>query len=448
MRKRKYFGTDGIRGTVGKIPITPDFILKLGWATGKVLCQNGSKKIIIGKDTRISGYMLKSSLEAGLLAAGLSPIFIGLLPTPAIAYLTKIYQVEAGIVISASHNPYYDNGIKIFSIHGTKISNGIEKQIEKEIKKPITCVVSTKLKKSTQILNAARNYIEYCKKTFPKNQSLSGLKIVLDCGNGATYQIAPMILNELGANLITIGCKPNGMNINKNCGTENTNVLKKRVIQEKADIGLAFDGDGDRIIMIDHYGNKINGDQILYIIVHDILKQGKLKGGVVGTLMSNMGLDLAFQKLGIPFIRTKVGDRYILEKLKKKGWFFGAENSGHIILLNKTTTGDAIIAGLQVFSAMIRNNTTLYDLSSKIKLIPQVSFNVHFSQFNQLFSKDKFINLIKKINSKLGKSERIVLRKSGTEPLFRIMIEGYNKQKIKNIENNIFELINNKYNLF
>ncbi|WMY96999.1 MAG: phosphoglucosamine mutase [Arsenophonus sp.] len=442
MNKRKYFGTDGIRGKVGENPITLDFVLKLGWAAGKVLARNGSQKIIIGKDTRISGYMLESSLKAGLFAAGLSAELTGPIPTPAIAYLTRICRAGAGIVISASHNPYYDNGIKFFSIHGTKLPDDIEKAIEAEIEKPLICVKSVKLGKESRIFDAARRYIEYCKGTFPSNQTLNGLKIVLDCANGATYHIAPNVLSELHAEVITIACKPNGFNINDGCGATNVSMLQKYVIKEKADLGLAFDGDGDRVIMVDHRGNKIDGDQILYIIARDALRQGELRGGVVGTFMSNIGLELALKQLDIPFLRTKVGDRYVFEKLKEQGWRFGAENSGHIILLDKTTTGDGIIASLQVLSAMIRNDMSLYDLCYEIELIPQVLININFSgTHNPLDTKD-VLNVVKQVEQELDGRGRVLLRKSGTEPIIRIMVEGENKKQLTIMANRIADVVN------
>ena len=344
MSNRKYFGTDGIRGRVGDAPITPDFVLKLGWAAGKVLARHGSRKIIIGKDTRISGYMLESALEAGLAAAGLSASFTGPMPTPAVAYLTRTFRAEAGIVISASHNPFYDNGIKFFSIDGTKLPDEVEEAIEAEMEKEITCVDSAELGKANRIVDAAGRYIEFCKGTFPNELSLAHLKIVVDCANGATYHIAPNVFRELGAKVITIGCEPDGLNINEQVGATDVRALQARVLAEKADLGIALDGDGDRVIMVDHEGNKVDGDQILYIIAREGLRQGQLRGGAVGTLMSNMGLELALKQLGIPFVRAKVGDRYVLEKLQEKGWRIGAENSGHVILLDKTTTGDGIVA--------------------------------------------------------------------------------------------------------
>nr|BET44864.1 MAG: phosphoglucosamine mutase [Candidatus Aschnera chinzeii] len=441
MNKRKYFGTDGIRGRVGVTPMTPDFILKLGWAIGKTLGCNGSRKIIIGKDTRISGCMLEDSLKAGIVASGTSVALTNNMPTPGIAYLTRIHHAEAGIVISASHNPYYDNGIKFFSINGTKLSNEIEKKIEIEMQKPLTCVKSIKLGTTSQLINAERKYIDYCKSTFPANQSLSDFKIVLDCANGATYHIAPNIMLELGAKVIVIGCQPNGFNINHNCGTINIKTLQKKVIKEKADIGIAFDGDGDRVIIVDHLGNKIDGDQILYIIARDAFINNQLHGGVVGTIMSNMGLEKALHNLGIPFIRTTVGDRYVLQKMQEYGWMFGAENSGHIILLNKTTTCDGIIAGLQVLSAMIRNNMSTYDLCRDIKLFPQILKNVYFSGNNNPLTKKNVLNVVNKIKTKLANKGRVLLRKSGTEPVIRIMVEGENKKQITNMVNNIIDAV-------
>ncbi|MGS0628258.1 phosphoglucosamine mutase [Photorhabdus asymbiotica] len=441
MSNRKYFGTDGIRGKVGDSPITPDFVLKLGWAAGKVLARHGSRKIIIGKDTRISGYMLESSLEAGLAAAGLSASFTGPMPTPAVAYLTRTFRAEAGIVISASHNPYYDNGIKFFSIDGTKLPDDVEEAIEAEMEKPLTCVESAELGRANRIVDAAGRYIEFCKGTFPSEQSLNGLKIVLDCANGATYHIAPNVLRELGANVVTIGCEPNGININEKCGATDVRLLQQRVVEEKADVGLAFDGDGDRVIMVDHLGQKVDGDQILYIIAREALRQGQLRGGVVGTLMSNMGLELALKQLGIPFLRAKVGDRYVLEKLQEEGWRLGAENSGHIILLDKTTTGDGIVAGLQVLSAMVRNHMNLHDLCSGMKLLPQVLVNVRFSGSYDPLQSENVINVTKSVEAELNGCGRVLLRKSGTEPLIRVMVEGEDNEQVTALAHRIADAV-------
>lgn len=441
MRNRKYFGTDGIRGKVGETPITPDFVLKLGWAAGKVLARNGSKKIIIGKDTRISGYMLESALEAGLAAAGLSAAFTGPMPTPAIAYLTRTFRAEAGIVISASHNPFDDNGIKFFSIEGTKLPDDVEEAIEAEMEKPITCVESAELGRASRIVDAAGRYIEFCKGTFPSELSLNGLKIVVDCANGATYHIAPNVLRELGATVITLGVNPDGMNINKECGATDVRQLQARVLAEKADIGLAYDGDGDRIMMVDHKGYKVDGDQILYIIAREGLRQGQLRGGVVGTLMSNMGLELSLKQLGIPFARAKVGDRYVLEKLQEKGWRLGAENSGHVILLDKTTTGDGIVAGLQVLTAMVRNHMSLHDLCSGMKLLPQILVNVRFSGATDPLEDARVKAVTAEAEKELQGRGRVLLRKSGTEPLIRVMVEGEDEAQVTALAHRIADAV-------
>ena len=441
MSNRKYFGTDGIRGKVGETPITPDFVLKLGWAAGKVLARHGSKKIIIGKDTRISGYMLESALEAGLAAAGLTAAFTGPMPTPAIAYLTRTFRAEAGIVISASHNPFDDNGIKFFSSEGTKLPDDVEEAIELEMEKPITCVESAQLGRASRIVDAAGRYIEFCKGTFPSELNLNGLKVVVDCANGATYHIAPNVLRELGATVIAIGVQPDGMNINKECGATDLKLLQQRVLAEKADIGLAYDGDGDRIMMIDHLGDKVDGDQILYIIAREALRQGQLRGGVVGTLMSNMGLELALKQLGIPFTRAKVGDRYVLEKMQEKGWRLGAENSGHVILLDKTTTGDGIVASLQVLTAMVRNHMSLHDLCSGMKMLPQVLVNVRFAGEHDPLQSDAVKTVTAEVEKALAGRGRVLLRKSGTEPLIRVMVEGENEAQVTELANRIADQV-------
>ncbi|MBP2848072.1 phosphoglucosamine mutase [Dickeya oryzae] len=441
MSSRKYFGTDGIRGKVGDLPITPDFVLKLGWAAGKVLARHGSRKIIIGKDTRISGYMLESALEAGLAAAGLSASFTGPMPTPAVAYLTRTFRAEAGIVISASHNPYYDNGIKFFSIDGTKLPDEVEEAIEAEMEKPLTCVESAELGRASRIVDAAGRYIEFCKSTFPSELSLNGLKIVVDCANGATYHIAPSVLRELGAKVIAIGCEPDGVNINEQCGATDVTQLQERVLSEKADVGLAFDGDGDRLIMVDHQGNKVDGDQILYIIAREALRQGQLRGGAVGTLMSNMGLEVALKQLGVPFARAKVGDRYVLELMQSKGWRLGAENSGHVILLDKTTTGDGVIAGLQVLTAMVRNHMSLHDLCSGMKLFPQILVNVHFSGEGDPLESNAVKQATQDVEAQLAGRGRVLLRKSGTEPLIRVMVEGEDEATVTQMANHIADAV-------
>ena len=423
MANRKYFGTDGVRGKVGTYPITPDFALKLGWAAGKVLASQGSRTVLIGKDTRISGYMLESALEAGLAAAGLSAAFTGPMPTPAIAYLTRTFRAEAGIVISASHNPYYDNGIKFFSAQGTKLPDNIEEAIEAMLDQPMDCVESADLGKASRISDAAGRYIEFCKSTFPAHLGLDGYKIVVDCANGATYHIAPNVLRELGAEVIEIGTDPNGININEKCGATDVKALQEKVLETKADVGLAYDGDGDRIMMVDHLGNKVDGDQILFIIAREALRSGQLKGGVVGTLMSNMSLEIALKMLGVPFVRANVGDRYVLEKMVEHGWTLGGENSGHIIIADKNTTGDGIIASLAVLSAMVQHRLSLNELASAVKLFPQVLINVRFAGGANPLESEAVKVVAADVEKRLEGKGRILLRKSGTEPLIRVMVE-------------------------
>ncbi|VTM25135.1 Phosphoglucosamine mutase [Stutzerimonas stutzeri] len=423
MENRKYFGTDGVRGKVGSYPITPDFALKLGWAAGKVLASQGSKTVLIGKDTRISGYMLESALEAGLAAAGLSAAFTGPMPTPAIAYLTRTFRAEAGIVISASHNPYYDNGIKFFSAQGTKLPDEIEEAIESMLEQPMDCVESAELGKASRINDAAGRYIEFCKSTFPAHLGLEGYKIVVDCANGATYHIAPNVLRELGADVIEIGCEPNGVNINERCGATDVRALQEKVLETKADLGLAYDGDGDRIMMVDHLGNKVDGDQILFIIAREALRSGQLKGGVVGTLMSNMSLEIALKMLGVPFLRANVGDRYVLEKMQENDWTLGGENSGHIIISDKNTTGDGIVASLAVLAAMAKHKLSLNELAGAVKLFPQVLINVRFAGGENPLDSNAVKVAAADAEKRLAGKGRILLRKSGTEPLIRVMVE-------------------------
>lgn len=385
--------------------------------------------------------MLESALEAGLAAAGLSAAFTGPMPTPAIAYLTRTFRAEAGIVISASHNPFDDNGIKFFSAEGTKLPDEVEEAIELEMEKPLTCVESSLLGRASRIVDAAGRYIEFCKGTFPSELSLSGLKIVVDCANGATYHIAPNVLRELGATVIAVGVQPDGMNINKECGATDLKMLQQRVLAEKADIGLAYDGDGDRIMMVDHLGEKVDGDQILYIIAREGLRQGQLRGGVVGTLMSNMGLELALKQLGIPFVRAKVGDRYVLEKLQEKGWRLGAENSGHVILLDKIATGDGIVASLQVLTAMVRNHMSLHDLCTGMKMLPQVLVNVRFTGEHDPLESETVKTVAQDVEKTLAGRGRVLLRKSGTEPLIRVMVEGEDAAQVTALANQIADAV-------
>jgi phosphoglucosamine mutase len=428
MTERKYFGTDGIRGKVGESPINPEFVIKLGYAAGKVLAGQGTNKVLIGKDTRISGYMLESALEAGLSAAGINIGLLGPMPTPAVAYLTKTFRSEAGIVISASHNPYYDNGIKFFSSTGQKLDDTIELAIEAQLEKPIVCVESDKLGKATRINDAAGRYIEYCKGTFPSDLSLKGLKIVVDCAQGATYHIAPDVLSELGADVIEIGTTPNGTNINHKVGATSMRASVEAVKEHKADLGFALDGDGDRIMMVDENGKVIDGDEIIFIIAREAMKNGQLQGGVVGTKMSNLGMEVALEKLGIPFARADVGDRYVMEMLLAKNWKIGGENSGHVLNLNLASTGDGIVAGLQVIAAMLRSHMKLSVLNSGFIRFPQRLINVKFADpsKNPLES-DEVTAIVKKAEEEMGENGRVLLRKSGTEPLIRVMVEAIDK---------------------
>ncbi|MFT7258979.1 MAG: phosphoglucosamine mutase [Glaciecola sp.] len=428
MTKRKYFGTDGIRGKVGESAINPEFVMRLGYAAGKVLAGQGTNKVLIGKDTRISGYMLESALEAGLSAAGINIGLLGPMPTPAVSYLTKTFRSEAGIVISASHNPYYDNGIKFFSSTGYKLDDTVELAIEAQLEKPMVCVESDKLGKVTRVNDAAGRYIEYCKGTFPSDLSLKGLKIVVDCAHGATYHIAPDVLSELGADVIEIGTSPNGININHQVGATSMRAIVEAVKEHKADLGFALDGDGDRIMMVDEDGKVIDGDGIIFIIAREAMRNGQLQGGVVGTKMSNLGMELALEKLGIPFARADVGDRYVMEMLLAKNWKIGGENSGHVLNLNLAPTGDGIVAGLQVIAAMLRTNMKLSVLNSGFTPFPQRLINVKFADpsKNPLES-DEVNAIVKKAEEEMGDNGRVLLRKSGTEPLLRVMVEAIDK---------------------
>ncbi len=439
--QRKYFGTDGVRGKVGNYPIVPEFVMKLGWAAGKVLSEKGTKKVIIGKDTRISGYMLEAALEAGFSAAGVNSVLLGPMPTPAVAYLTKAFRAEAGVVISASHNPYYDNGIKFFSKNGTKLPDEVEAKIESLIDCDMTTVESKYLGKATRKDDAPGRYIEFCKSTFPNIYSLEGLKIVLDCANGATYQVAPDVFRELGANVITIGNTPNGININDGYGSTHPENLILNVLKHKADLGIAFDGDGDRVMMVDHKGQLLDGDVLLYIIAKYQQKLNKLEGGVVGTQMSNLGLEQAIERLGIPFARAKVGDRYVMEQLLEKGWKLGGENSGHIISLRHTTTGDGIISALQVLRAMCEDKVSLAELHSDIQLYPQVLVNVRLIAGFDATTDEKVKETIKAAEARLGKKGRVLLRKSGTEPVVRVMVEGEDTTLVNELAANISDTI-------
>lgn len=431
MSQRKYFGTDGIRGEVGLSNINPEFVLKLGWAVGRVLANGDRKKVVIGKDTRVSGYMLESALEAGLSAAGVDVALLGPMPTPAIAYLTQTLRANAGIVISASHNLFQDNGIKFFAADGGKLPDSQELAIEAEIDKKLEIVSSDKLGKAKRISDASGRYIEFCKSTVAPMTRFSGLKIVVDCAHGATYHIAPNVFSELGADVISMGDAPDGFNINHNCGSTAPNLLVKKVLETGSDIGIGLDGDGDRLILVDASGSIVDGDQIIYMIAKDRHIRGFLNGGVVGTLMSNYGLEMALIGLGIPFLRTKVGDRYVLEALRERDWKIGGETSGHIVCLDKTTTGDGIVAALQVLSIMIKQNKTLKELTEGITLLPQSLVNLKTDRASILATNPQVIHAVKNLEDSLQGEGRVLLRPSGTEPLLRVMVEGSNESKVK-----------------
>jgi phosphoglucosamine mutase len=421
---RKYFGTDGIRGLVGQHPITPEFVMKLGWAAGKIFAQQGKGKVFIGKDTRISGYMFESALEAGLVAAGVDVALLGPMPTPAIAYLTRTFQGSGGIVISASHNAFYDNGIKFFSGQGTKFPDELELQIEAMIDKPFVCVDSAQLGKVVRIFDAPGRYIEFCKSTVRSDFSLEGLKIVLDCAHGATYHLAPNVFSELGAEVIVIGDKPDGLNINKDVGSTYPENLRKLVIAESADMGIAFDGDGDRLLFIDGSGRIVDGDELLYIIAAGKKAAGKVCDGVVGTLMSNLGFEQALARLGIGFSRANVGDRYVIAEMQAKGWDLGGESSGHIICADVTTTGDGIIAALKVLQNCKRLDKSLAQALADVHMFPQKMINVKVGNRQALAGNKAIEEGVAKAEQRLGGAGRVLLRPSGTEPVVRVMIEG------------------------
>jgi phosphoglucosamine mutase len=440
--KKKYFGTDGIRGRVGTEKIHPEFIMKLGWALGRVLNHTEHKKVIIGKDTRISGYMFESALEAGFSAAGVDVRLIGPMPTPAIAYLTQTFRANAGVVISASHNPYQDNGIKFFDANGEKLPDDIELAIEAEMAKPFELQEPHLLGKASRITDANGRYIEFCKSTISSKLRLNGLKIVLDCANGATYKVAPSVFKELGAQVVVIGDKPDGLNINHECGSTHPEHLQAKVLACQADLGIAFDGDGDRVVMVDHQGQLINGDGVLYLIATDRHEQKRLQGGVVGTLMTNMALEVKFKELQIPFIRTNVGDRYVLAELKKNNWIIGGETSGHIVCLDKTTTGDGIIAALQVLAKMVREQKSLAALMSDIQFYPQVLLNIKTTNAAGLMERADMVYVIEKHVKALDGRGRILVRPSGTEPLLRILFEGPDEAELIEIKNDIEQVVN------
>ena len=435
--KRKYFGTDGIRGRVGDGVMTPEFVLKLGWAAGKVLCNQGNNLVLIGKDTRISGYMLESVLEAGLSAAGVNSRLLGPMPTPGIAYLTRTLRASAGIVISASHNPYYDNGVKFFSSEGTKLPDNIEQQIEEEMDKPLTTVSSDQLGKVERIRDASGRYIEFCKSTINTNVRLNGLKLVVDCAHGATYHVAPNVFRELGADVVTIGSEPNGLNINHQCGATDPKQLRMAVIEHQADLGIAIDGDGDRLIMVDGNGEVVDGDELIYVIGVARQRKKVLRGGVVGTLMSNLGLEHAFQRQNIEFLRAAVGDRYVLEMLQQKHWELGGESSGHIICLDRTSTGDAIVAALQVLEVLVDQGIDLKEAKHGMSKYPQTLVNVPIQQKIDIEKSKGIKEAVNDAESQLADRGRVLLRPSGTEPLIRVMVEGVDAPQVRTLAEQI-----------
>ncbi len=440
---RKFFGTDGVRGTMGEEPITPETVLKLGWAAGRVLGKrgNGHAKILIGKDTRVSGYLLESALEAGLSAAGVDIRLLGPMPTPGIAYLTRTARARAGIVISASHNAYEDNGIKFFSAEGTKLPDDVELAIEEAMKEPLRTVAPGELGKAKRYEDAAGRYIEFCKSTFPHRVSLEGLKIVVDCANGAAYHIAPLVLSELGAVVIPIANEPDGFNINRECGSTHPKLLQKTVVEERAHLGIALDGDGDRVILVDANGQIIDGDLMLYIAAMARHGNGRLHGGVVGTLMTNLGLEQALKERGIPFKRAQVGDRYVMSMLQQEKWELGGETSGHIILLDKSTTGDGIVAALEVLATMVQTGKGLIELKAGMTVYPQTMINVRMARRFDLNGSSPVREALREVEAELGAQGRVVLRPSGTEPVVRVMIEGREMQQIHRLAEQLASIV-------
>jgi phosphoglucosamine mutase len=429
MTRKRYFGTDGVRGRMGEAPITPELVLKLGYAAGRVLVRESAGKsgetpaVLIGKDTRISGYLLEAALEAGLSAAGVDVYLTGPLPTPAVAYLTRALRLSAGIVISASHNPFEDNGIKFFSSQGTKLPDAVEEAIEAGMEAPLACVSSSELGKAFRVNDAGGRYIEFCKSTYPNELDLKGLKVVVDCANGAAYHVAPPVFHELGAEVFAVGADPDGMNINEGCGAMHPEHLQGAVVKNRADIGFALDGDGDRLIMVDAEGNVYDGDQLLYVIALDYWRRGAMAGGVVGTQMSNLGFEQALARRGIPLERAPVGDRYVLERMQEKSWILGGENSGHIICLDKHTTGDAIVAALAVVRALREQDTTLAAATADAPLFPQRLINVPIRRGFDWKSDLSIRSAEKNAVAALDGGGRVLLRPSGTEPVLRVMVE-------------------------
>jgi len=435
MSDRKYFGTDGIRGLVGQWPISADFMLRLGRAVGSVLAQEGGRrpKVLIGKDTRVSGYMFESALEAGLVAAGADVGLLGPMPTPAVAFLTRSMRAQAGIVISASHNPHHDNGIKFFSAQGEKLTDAVELAIEREVDADFATVASEGLGKAKRIDDAVARYAEFCKATVDEHFSLSGLKVVLDCAHGATYQVAPKVFAELGAEVIAIGDKPDGFNINRDVGSTHPRGLQQAVLEHHADLGVAFDGDGDRVILVDRHGELADGDDILYVMARSLHAQGQLKGPVVGTLMSNYGLQLALAEIDVPLIRANVGDRYVMQQLREHGGMLGGETSGHILCLDRATTGDGIVAALAVLEALAHSGQDLAEARKGLTKMPQVMLNVRAEGARRAIDSDAVRAACAEVENTLKGRGRVVLRASGTEPLVRVTVEAADAAEVQQL---------------
>lgn len=444
MSDRKYFGTDGIRGRVGEHPITPEFMLHLGWAAGQAFKRAGQRNsVLIGKDTRISGYMFESALEAGLSAAGVDVKLLGPMPTPAIAYLTRTFRASAGIVISASHNPHYDNGIKFFSANGTKLDDALESEIERWLDEPVRVCESSDLGKASRVDDAPGRYVEFCKSTVPNEFTLEGLHIVLDCAHGATYHVAPKVFRELGAKVSTIGADPDGLNINEDVGSTHLGALKRTVLEKKADLGIAFDGDGDRVLMVDGDGTEVDGDELLFVIATQRHAAGTLNGGVVGTLMTNLGVELALREQGIDFERAKVGDRYVMERLLQNGWLLGGEGSGHMVIRDCTSTGDGIVSALQVLLSVRRAGKALAEVRKGMSKLPQTMINVRVAKRFDPLSREDIVSAVRKAESHLGQTGRVLLRASGTEPLIRVMTEGQDACEINRIAQELAAVVEN-----
>lgn len=442
---RKYFGTDGVRGRVGEHPITPEFVMHLGWAAGKVLSPNKRGKVVIGKDTRISGYMFESALQAGLSAAGMDVVLLGPLPTPAIAYMTRTLRAQAGVVISASHNDFHDNGIKFFSSDGFKLPDEVEHDIEALLDSKIETVESEHLGKALRINDAQGRYIEFCKGSVPATMNFSGLHIVLDCGHGATYHTAPNVFRELGAKVETIGVEPDGLNINRECGSTCLAHLQAKVVECGADMGIAFDGDGDRVMMVDHKGGVVDGDEILYIITADRLARRKPVQAVVGTLMSNLGLEQALAKQGVELLRAKVGDRYVIERMKERDLILGGESSGHIICLDRNTTGDGIVSALQAVAAVVRSGNSLHALKSGMSKCPQTMINVRIAGRVDLSSSEPLQEAVRAAEAELADDGRVLLRPSGTEPLIRVMVEGNDAAQVETVCKQLADVVREQF---